>query len=150
MNELNVNVTNANGEPIKVIIEQRTGDALPLKEPRKIAIVGSSETALRWVQANSANINNDKAIIIVNRDNMTITIAEDMNNIYGTEVRSKLIISSEIQKLGINTDAAYDNHGLAKLLRMNRGLLSDKAGSMKLVSEIAELKSFDIVILEEI
>ena len=140
MQEVNVNVTNSNGEPIKVIIEERTGDALPLKEPRKIAIIGSSETALRWVQANYANFDNDKAVIIVNRDKMTITIAEDLNSIYGTEIQSKLVVSSEIIKLGINTDAAYDNHGLSRLLRMNRGLLSDKAGSLKLVSDLKNLK----------
>ena len=139
MNELNVTVKNENDEPVKFIIEERTGELLPIKEPKKVIIIGSPDTVLNWMKSiREFDIN--KAVILVDRDKMTITLQENPSCFYGNEITSKLVISSEITKLGINSDKAYSNHDLANLLRMNRGLLSDKSGSMKLISGLKNLK----------
>ena len=139
MQELNVTVKNENGEPLKVIIEERTGELLQLKDPKKVIIIGSPNTVLNWMKSIRV-FNPIDAVILVSRDKMAIQLQENPSSVYGTEITSKLEISSEITKLGINTDTAYSNHDLATILRMNRGLLSDKSGSMKLISGLKNLK----------
>lgn len=129
-----------NGEPIKILIEERKGDALPLEKPCKINIVGAPRTVAKWIDARLQLIDKDEAVILVNRELMTILLLESPSSIFGTSVMSKLELSKQIKDVGFNGVRAYDNYQLASFIRMNRHLLLNKADSLELVSKLTNLK----------
>lgn len=118
----------AKGDATLTILD---GKALPLKEPQKVTIGGDIKTIGNFVnvrrQAGSGNqqIDTSKAIVIVDRKELAISLLTDPENPYGAELLGKLEVSDELKQFFINKNKTFDKSELVNLIRMNRLFFAD-------------------------
>lgn len=124
---------NPTGEQVQ--IDLRTGDALPLKEPKIIDIKGAINSPLEWLQHKQIDLK--KAHVLVNYDKRTITLIMDEQNHYAGTVKGELQLSDEFNKFGINSGEYKDPIRWSEFFKMNRALFANRSESLKLVSELA-------------
>jgi hypothetical protein len=109
--------------------------------PVKFEAVGTIEAPLRFLEQRVGDIDQHKAHIFVNRDNLSIHLIYNENdaytigNVYGTLKLSKIF-----QSFGINTDKQWEPEHLGQFLKLNRTYFVSREENMKVVNA---LKTFD-------
>lgn len=139
MEEIKLNITSQNKD---VIV--RTGEALQLKEPLKIDIKGNIDAVSRFItQRNSVEntICAQEAIILVDREALSITLKAEPENFYGAIVKGELTINSLLQNFGINTGNKFTQSDLVSLLKLNRVFFADLDEHAKILSSIKNFKA---------
>lgn len=113
-------------------------DQLP---PKKIEIEGTIDAPYAFLEKRVGDINQHKAHIIVNRDNLEISliINEDDSYNYGLVV-GKMEFSEIFNKFGINQNKKWEPEHLGQFLKLNRVYFPDREENMKVVNA---LKSFN-------
>lgn len=121
----------------------RDGEALPLREPVKVAIVGTLGAPACWLETRMrlGLINQGKNHILVDREKLSISLQCNENNHYGSSISGKLIVSPEFKKFGINSGEYITNFQMAELFKMNRSCFENKQVAMKLVTELQNFKA---------
>ena len=144
-----VNIGNYTGEkPVEVII--RKGEAakapnpLPTKEPLKTKISGVISTPFDWLEKRVDTIDQKHANILVDRENMSITLTVNEDDDYkkGTVI-GKVEFTDIFKKTKINnsTDGWVPDR-LGQFLRLNRGIANvDRNEWSKLVSALKSFKA---------
>lgn len=144
-NENRVNVVipeNYNGSPIEVVLRQgEAARVLDPKEPNKIDIRGTIESLFRWLEKRVDLIDQKKAHILVDRDNITMTLSLDETNFYKTCIAGTLEISNKIKEFGINTGKIWEPLILSQFFKMNRAFFTDKTKNMELVTLLKNFKA---------
>lgn len=128
----NINIS-VDGQELTI----RTGQALELKEPQKIEIVGNSWTVSNYLQGRKINVSD--SFIKVDRTNATIELTENASNYYANFIKSALKIDPIISKLGINNEKYIPAAKLADLLKMNRYYFASQTDGMQLISELKNI-----------
>jgi len=127
----------------KSVIELREGKALPLQEPQKIIISGNIDTVSKYIgQRGFVSDNSEvptaidlrKAIIIVERDKMSIVLLENPKDFYSNTISASLQLSTEFKKFGINENQTYTPAELGDFIKLNRAYFTKKEDANKLVS----------------
>lgn len=139
MEEIKLNITSQNKD---VIV--RTGEALQLKEPLKIDIKGNIDAVSRFItQRNSVEntICAQEAIILVDREALSITLKAEPENFYGAIVKGELTINPLLQNFGINTGNKFTQSDLVSLLKLNRVFFADLDEHAKILSSIKNFKA---------
>lgn len=132
----------ANGLPAGVgEIVIREGKAVELKEPVKVSIKGTIDTAARWLETRFDCIKEKTCHVIVNREQLTIALQCNENNHYGTLVVGSLTLSPEYKRFGINEGNYITNFEMAELIKMNRSFFENKSVAMKLVTDLQNFKA---------
>jgi len=109
--------------------------------PVKFEASGTIEAPLRFLEQRVGDIDQHKAHIFVNRDNLSIHLIYNENdaytigNVYGTLKLSKIF-----QSFGINTDKQWEPEQLGQFLKLNRTYFVSREENMKVVNA---LKTFD-------
>lgn len=109
--------------------------------PVKFEAVGTIEAPLRFLEQRVGDIDQHKAHIFVNRDNLSIHLvyneddAYTIGNVYGA-----LKLSKVFQSFGINTDKQWEPEQLGQFLKLNRTYFVSREENMKVVNA---LKTFD-------
>ena len=109
--------------------------------PVKFEAAGTIEAPLRFLEQRVGDIDQHKAHIFVNRDNLSIHLvyneddAYTIGNVYGT-----LKLSKVFQSFGINTDKQWEPEQLGQFLKLNRTYFVSREENMKVVNA---LKTFD-------
>ena len=109
--------------------------------PVKFEAAGTIEAPLRFLEQRVGDIDQHKAHIFVNRDNLSIHLVYNENdaytigNVYGT-----LKLSKVFQSFGINTDKQWEPEQLGQFLKLNRTYFVSREENMKVVNA---LKTFD-------
>ncbi len=146
-----VNIQNYTGEkPVEVII--RKGEAakaveqLPTKAPIPTELDGVITAPYDWLEKRIELVDQKKAHVIVDREQMTIRLIVNEDNVYQRGVIKGSVEFTEIfKKTKINSNDVWVPERLGQFLRINRVLFSDKEKGMKLVSKLkgfkAEVKS---------
>lgn len=122
MQKLELQVTNEQGKDIII----REGKAPELKEPKIIGLAGDikSISSFLKVRNNAAfglqAVDIGKAVVEVDKTNMSITLFLDPENHYGASVTSKLELSDELKKWNVNLSKTFKLQELTKLIRFNR------------------------------
>lgn len=119
----------------------RFGDALPLKEPNYVSIHGTIDAPARWVEKRKDDIVSADAHILVDRDNMTITLNTDENNFYSDQIVGTLTLSTEMQEFGINTGEYMSCFDMADRIKQLRTYFETQQEAMKLVTELRSFKA---------
>lgn len=119
----------------------REGQALELKEPVKVKIVGNIDAPARWLETRFDCLKEKTCHVLVDRENMLITLKCNENNHYGTIVMGTLSVSPEFLKFKINKGEYITNFEMAELFKMNRSHFENKSTAMKLVSELQNFKA---------
>lgn len=142
-NGLTVNIGNYTGEePIEIIY--REGDApkatnpLENKAPEKIGVSGVITTPYDWLEKRIDTIDQKRANVKVDRENMTITLTINEDDYYDKNTFTGKVEFSEVfAKFGINdSEAGWIPAKLGQFLRLNRGVFEDKEKCMVLVSQL--------------
>jgi hypothetical protein len=114
----------------------REGKALELKPPEKIELSGDIKTVRSFVEKRKGiseftdslqEIDPDRAVVTVDKDNLSIEIDLDPENFYSTVITGRLELNPELLKFGIDTGKKYTQTELIKLLRRSKRWFSDSA-----------------------
>lgn len=121
----------ANRETLTVL----SGSAMPLREAQKIVIAGDIESVQRFLAKRYLDetkgkglqeIDFEKSVILVDKENGTIQLLIDPENYYGSSVTAKLELSNEMGLFEINNGVMFTREQIIKTLRMNRIYFPDK------------------------
>lgn len=119
MEKLNVSVT---GETLTVL----EGKALQQMPPEKILITGDIKSVSNFLTirkkkgTGTQNIDDSKAIVLVDKKALTIQLLIDPENHYGASITGKLEKSDEIQPFHINQNKTFTKEELVKLIKFNK------------------------------
>lgn len=119
----------------------RFGDALPLKEPKAVSIIGTIDAPARWVEKRKDDIVSADAHVLVDRDRMTITLNTDENSAYMDQIVGTLTLSTEMYEFGINTGEYMSCFDMADRIKQLRTYFETQQEAMKLVTELRSFKA---------
>lgn len=124
-----------------VILHGKEPDKLDELAPEKLDIRGVIDSALEFLKIRVNDIDQHKAHILVNRDNLSITLIIDESDPYTQGVvRGELRFSKIFQQFGINTNKQWIPEQLGQFLKLNRSYFVSRDENMAVVNA---LKSFD-------
>ncbi len=139
-NPITINIEHYTGEkPIEVVFrEGRAGSVLDAKAPESISVSGVLSTPLDWLEKRVDTIDQKKANILVNREEMTIILTINESDHYTKNtISGKAQLSEIFKKFGINdANCGWLPAKLGQFLRLNRSVFEDKEQCMKLVSAL--------------
>lgn len=121
----------------------REGKAIELKEPVKVGIDGTLDAPARWLETRMriGLVNQGTNHVLVDRENLSITLQCNENNHYGSKISGSLIVSPEYKRFGINDGEYMTNFDMAELIKMNRSFFETKSIAMNLVTELQNFKA---------
>lgn len=119
----------------------RFGDALPLQEPKYVSIHGTIDAPARWVEKRKDDIVSADAHVLVDRDQMTITLNTDENSAYMDQIVGTLTLSTEMQEFGINTGEYMSCFDMADRIKQLSTYFETQQEAMKLVTELRSFKA---------
>jgi hypothetical protein len=138
MENLNVKIEKLEGNTLTVL----QGKAIEPKEPIKIVLSGTIESAANFLIQRKNELNLKKCHIIVNREKMSITLVINEDDIATRGViTGKLELHPEFKKFKINSGETWTSFDLADLIKMNRSFFSSKEVAMKLVSQLRDFNA---------
>ena len=109
--------------------------------PIKLDIVGTIDAPLEFLKQRVGDINQHKAHLLVNRDNLCITliICEDDAYLNG-KIKGSLQYSKIFKELGINSEKQWVPERLGQFLKLNRSIFTSRE---QMQDVVYALKSFD-------
>lgn len=121
----------------------REGKAMEIHEPVKVKISGTLDAPARWLETRMrlGLVNQGANHVLVDRENLSITLQCNENNHYGSKVVGSLIISPEFKRFGINEGEYITNFDMAELIKKNRSFFETKAVAMKMVTELQNFRA---------
>jgi hypothetical protein len=140
MDNLQINVEN--GVKTLTVLQ---GSSLPLKEPLKVNIKGNINSVLEYLEKRKIDELNSHIIVDIN--NMSITLYVDEKNFYLDIIQGTLMLSKIFQVFEINTGVERSTFQLADFVKMNRSYFQTSTDALKLISE---LNNFKAKVLKEI
>lgn len=133
-----------NGLPVGVgEIVIREGKAVELHEPVKVVIAGTLDAPARWLETRMrlGLVNQGANHVLVDRENLSITLQCNENNYYGSCISGELIVSPEYKRFGINAGGYITNFDMAELIKMNRSFFETRSVAMNLVTELQNFRA---------
>ena len=104
-------------------------------------VAGIIQAPLEFLRKRIGDIDQHKAHIFVNRDELAILLIFNEDDPYTrSEVGGKLRLSKVFEKFGINTDKQWEPETLGQFLKLNRTYFVSRDENMKVVNA---LKTFD-------
>lgn len=136
----------ANNETGLVI---REGKALELKEPKIIELTGDINTVGSFLkkryglqqQTGLQTVDKNKAVVLVNKENMTITLKLDPENHYGATISGNISLSPELKQFCINNTKMFQREELVKLLRFSKMFFADADVHYKILTAYQQFKA---------
>lgn len=121
----------------------REGKAMEIHEPVKVGISGTLDAPARWLETRMrlGLVNQGTNHVLVDRENLSITLQCNENNHYGSKIKGSLIVSPEFKRFGINEGEYITNFEMAELFKMNRSLFETKSIAMKMVTELQNFRA---------
>lgn len=138
MQPKDLNITVENG--IKTL-EVLTGAALEPKEPQQVVIFGTLDAPLKWLEKRITEIEQKKAFVAVDREEMSIQLVIDENNHYRTEIKGQLQLHPVFLKFGINQGQYRTPIEMSEFIKMNRSYFDNKQAAMELVSLLRNFRA---------
>lgn len=139
-NKVEVHIDNYTGsKPVEVIFREGVaGKALDEKAPLSIDVTGVITNPVSWLEKRVDLIDQHNANVLVERDEMKITLTVNEDEPY---LKAQIIGKAEFSKIfidfGINDpQKGWTPAKLGQFLRLNRALFNDKEECMKLVSSL--------------
>lgn len=136
MENLHVNIENNTK-----VLEIREGKALELKEPKIINISGIISSPFNWLHKRINTIDQLKSNIIVDRDEMTITLTVDETEHYNKTITGKLELHPDFIKFGINSGKYRTAIEMSEFIKMNRAHFENKQDAMDLTTKLKNFKA---------
>lgn len=139
MENVNLRLESINGNEIII----REGQALPPVAPKKIVINGDIKTVSSFIEkrktlaiagiSGAQFIEPTRALVTVDKENLSIILQLDPESQYGTEVTAKLSYTPELEQFCINKNKLFNREELIKLIRFNKIWFADAEAHDKLL-----------------
>lgn len=108
------------------------GDALEQKHPVKIVLKGNIDSVSQFLSKryngrdghDLQKVEKDKAVVLIDKESMTVKLLLDPQNVFGTEVTGVLEFTKELTQFQINSTKQFTREELIKLFRFNRRFIS--------------------------
>lgn len=134
-------VNMAEGEHELVILQGQAPEKLDQLAPEKINIEGVIDSPLAFLEKRVGDIDQHRAHIIVNRDNLKIVLIYNEDDAYTQgRVVGRMLFSKIFLDLGINTNKKWEPEHLGQFLKLNRVYFPNREENMAVVNA---LKSFN-------
>lgn len=132
----------AEGQNTLTILQGDAPEQLDILAPVKVDLQGTIEAPLNWLEKRVGDIDQHKAHIVVNRDNLQIMLVINEDDPYTIgKVVGELKYSEIFLKLGINSDKQWQPEVLSRFLKLNRSLFLDKTENMKVVTALKQIET---------
>lgn len=137
---------NENSNQAEIVIrEVAFVNELPVREPLKVAIVGTIQAISEFLSKRISEfdqINQKKCHILVNREVMSVQLITNESDYYWTDkIIGALSIHPKFKEFGINTKKEWEPAELGQFFKMNRAFFSDKSENMKIVSDLKNFRA---------
>ena len=125
----------------------REGKALPLEPPRIFNFSGDIKTLSNYLGVRISNgsglqqIDKSKSVIIVDKNNLTITLHVDPENFYGWEIKGTLEKADELKPFFINENKTFTKEELVKLIKFNKLHFSDQSKHAEMLLAFQKVQS---------
>lgn len=119
----------------------RTGSAYPLREPSRVCIDATIDAPAEWAEKRKEQVVPGSSHVIANMDDMTVSLIINENDPYFTQIRGKLELSEQFQRMKINTGTYMSSLDMAEHFKMNKALFANRTECMQLVTELRALKA---------
>jgi hypothetical protein len=121
----------------------RTGNALDQPEPVRVDISGTIDAPKRWLEKRLplCTVDPKTCHVIVNREQLSITLNCSENDPYGTTVKGQLEMSGQFERFGINKYNYITPMQMAELIKMNRSFFENRQVAMDLVTQLRNFKA---------
>lgn len=116
------------------------GEALPQREPKNVGVKGTIDSVGNYLEKRVDVIPQEKCMILVNRDHLSITLFVREKDPYGDLIAGELKKHSDLEKWGINTGEQWTAKELSEFVKMNRSCFKSNETAMKLSKELQDLK----------
>ena len=128
-----------------IIREVNEVNELPVLEPEKVNINGTIGSIFSFLEKRwncNGQIDHEHTHIIVNRDNLSMTlVANETDKRNKMVVAGKLQLSRQFSAFHINDGVAWEPIALSQFIKMNRAYFADRDTNMKLVSMFKSFKA---------
>lgn len=125
------------GQNTLTLLQGEAPRKLDERAPVKIDLTGTIDAPLRWLEKRVETIDQHKAYIVVNRDNLSIALVFNEDDAYReSKVRGILQMSDIFKQLGINADKAWEPEKLGKFLKLNRTYFPNKEENREVVNAL--------------
>ncbi len=129
------------GQNTLTLLQGQAPAQLDQKAPVKLEIGGTIEAPLEFLKLRVGDIDQHKAHIFVNRDNLAIHLVFNEDDPYTIgNVAGVLRLSKIFEKFGINTDKQWEPEELGQFMKLNRTYFVSREENMNVVNA---LKTFD-------
>jgi hypothetical protein len=129
------------GQNTLTLLQGKAPEQLDQKAPVKLEISGTIEAPLEFLKLRVGDINQHKAHIFVNRDNLAIRLVFNEDDPYTIgNVAGMLRLSKIFEKFGINTGKQWEPEELGQFMKLNRTYFVSREENMNVVNA---LKTFD-------
>lgn len=136
MKKINLQIHDECGKALEI----RTGGALPLREPRKLDIVGNIDSVFKFLAQRINEFDHKQAHIIVDREKFTIKLVIDETSFYSGNVKGVLTQPKDYEDFCINTGKEWDIYDLSDFIRLHKALFENRTQAAKLVAELQNFK----------
>lgn len=129
MEQLKVDV---NGDQKELTI--RTGQAPQIQDPQAIKLRGDIMSIKAFLDKRYGpgregyelqKVDRNRAVVIADKESLSILLRLDPQNVFGTEVVASLSISDELKEWRINSSTQFTREELVKKIRFNRRFFAD-------------------------
>lgn len=119
----------------------RSGDALPVREPKPLKIEGNFPTVSTFLRGRYATLKPDECHILVDRDHGVIELIISETSHFSGSVKGLLYEDADFTAFGINKAKKYTLRELSDFIKMHRYCFEDPAVAMKLVADLRNFKA---------
>lgn len=136
---------NPQGDKLTIL----NGNALELKHPERLSVVGQIESVRKYLDARRGSllssdslqfINKDLAVIYINEDEGTISLSVDPNNPFSTTVKGELKVNPELASFQINKSHRFTRETFLDLITFRRRFFDSVADWDNLKTKFQRLK----------
>lgn len=142
MQNLSIKIENESGNDITI----REGKATELYPPKQIIIEGDINSISSFISKRETGhslqaIDKNRAIVLVDKTDLTIQLLLDPEEKYGLEITAKLDKSDELIPFHINQNKTFTKEELVKLIKFNKLFFDDTAKHSEMLLAFQKIDS---------
>lgn len=125
---------NVNPENKELVI--REGEAAKVYDPQRVKIEGNIKAPGEFVKKRPTEINKLKTNVVVDYDNLSISLRVDEENHFSKDITGRLTRFAALVEFGINTTKKYSVLELYNMLRLKRAYFLNREDHAKFLEDL--------------
>lgn len=126
---------------LKDVLEIRTGEALPLKEPNSVVITGTLMSPIEYYNVRHEHLVKKNCHVLYSYEEMFIKLVCEETSAYSAVVTGKLRLNRDLENFGINQSRTKTIKELKQFLKMNKFFFADINENLRIVSNLEKFNA---------